>query len=205
MFYSDWFVGFRAQAGQDEAAKALMEKRERQMRALEKAKAAETALRNRLRVILKALQEGWEFAHEYERALNGAVNDPVEEKARKALEAKKKKKESTPERSKFRGDRSGPYKRKFYSDSATGYRSFPQMPQWNILSTQQQPFYPQPFPWYGTSQPVSQLAGLAATTGANQRPPPPPPLPGTRKEPFICYICTEEGHAAKYCPKKLAK
>lgn len=82
-----------------------------------------------------------EFTHEYERILNGVIDDQIEEKARKALESKKKKKEATPVKSKLRGERAPPFKRKYKSDYARGYQFGPHSVQGNPWSAPS--FYPQ--------------------------------------------------------------
>ena len=64
------------------------------MKALQKARAAEKSLRNRIQVVIKALQHGWEFAAAYEKVQNGATEDPLEEKARKLVEEEKRKKDA---------------------------------------------------------------------------------------------------------------
>ena len=71
-----------------------MKLREGQLKALEKARAVEKSLRNRIRVLIKALQHGWEFAIAYEKVQSGAAEDPLEEKARKMVEEEKRKKEA---------------------------------------------------------------------------------------------------------------
>ena len=71
-----------------------MRLREGQLKALEKARTAEKSLRNRIRVVIKALQHGWDFASAYEKVQNGAVEDPLEERARKMVEEEKRKKEA---------------------------------------------------------------------------------------------------------------
>ena len=83
----------RAPSAEGESSEATIRQRGGQLKALEKARAAERSIRNRLVVVIKALQYGWEFAAAYERIQGGAVEDPLEEKARKLMEEEKRKKE----------------------------------------------------------------------------------------------------------------
>ena len=85
---------YRAPEGEGPAADAAKKLRQGQMKALQKARAAEKSLRNRIQVVIKALQHGWEFAAAYEKVQNGATEDPLEEKARKLVEEEKRKKDA---------------------------------------------------------------------------------------------------------------
>lgn len=86
----------RAPSGEAEAQEAASKQREGQLNALKKARSAEQSIRNRLVVVIKALQYGWEFAAAYEKIQGGATDDPLEAKARKLMEEDKWKKEAKP-------------------------------------------------------------------------------------------------------------
>ena len=187
------FYNFSATDGEDPAAQTATSKRQSQLRALEKCRSAEKSIRNRLKVIIRALQEGWDFAHEYEKILNGTVEDPIEEKARKALENKKRRKDGSPEkegRSKKGRQTFSPYEGQVQS-------FFPHPGQWNVapysVSLQNPYHWAQDCQLYMGQQygkePLGATAFSATSTSAS-------------KGPFYCYVCGQEGHSANYCPAK---
>ena len=216
-------------SGDTAAAVAQARRRGLQLKALEKSRAAEKELRIRIKVIFKAIAKGWDYASAYEQVLSGEKEDPWDEKARKLLDERRKEKEQHEKKtnrfkaekeSKFK-QRSGPYVPKNKFPGSQGYWASQQLPypaQAAIYPSQQVGYPSQqwanPYSWYG-----SQGAATAVPATAMSAPPPPPPQPpqpspyparalgtstraSSRKEAFFCFVCGQEGHAAKFCPEK---
>ena len=205
------FQTFNFSAIDGEGSEAVARKHAAQLKALETDRSAEKSIRNRIKVIIKALQQGWDYAHKYEKILNGVSDDPIDEKVRKALDSKKRKKDAMQDKTSKQGaERSTPYKLKYspYSTTAGAYQM--QAPAWNNppIQPQHQPTqnWGPAYPWYGGYQAENQTAASRSPVPAILPPPPPPPSSApARKDPFYCFKCGQEGHTAKACPENKQK
>ena len=200
---------FRATNGESAAAQAQDQRREAQLRALEKSRAAEKELCTRITVIIKAIQKGWEYASAYEQVMAGKKEDPFDEKARKLMEDRRKDKEREEWKSlKVKGDYSETYRQRPHPYDQS-HKTHSWKPQgW---SEQQSGFPPNPYfgpQWafpsmgYNTqSQTMSQDIGFSSQAWPSKS----PSWAGADAQPneLNCFACGNPGHLAKYCIDKM--